>query len=566
MKTFEEMGLDGEINRAIEDLGFEKPTPIQSKAISHLLSTDRDLIALAQTGTGKTAAFGLPLIQQIDLNSKKTRSLILCPTRELCMQITKDLQSYSKYLTGLRILAVYGGAKIETQIQSLKRGAQIVVGTPGRTLDLIKRKKLVVNNIRWVVLDEADEMLSMGFKDDLDAILEGAPAEKQTMLFSATMPQGIKNITKRYMNNPSEITVGKMNKGAENVEHEYYMVQANDRYEALKRIADINPDIYGIVFCRTRRETKDIADRLIQDGYSADSLHGDLSQAQRDIVMNRFREKHLQLLVATDVAARGLDVTDLSHIINFRLPEEQEIYIHRSGRTGRAGKKGISISIVHSRASRKITELEKKVGKAFTRKPVPGGREVCEMRLFNVIDKLENVEVDEKQIKPFLDDVYEKIGDMSREDIIKKFVWLEFNRFLSYYKDASDLNVKPQKEKYEKGKKGGKGKKGRRDVDFARFYINVGLRHRLTAQQLMGIINERLKRRNVAIGKIDIMKKFSFFEVDAEYTNNILSSFEGAERDGEPLFIELVKSKGKESDRGPKRRNKKKNKKKKQRF
>ncbi|MFC2131616.1 DEAD/DEAH box helicase [Bacteroidota bacterium] len=554
MKTFDEIGLDDEIKRAIVDLGFEKPTPIQSQVIPHLLSSGRDLIALAQTGTGKTAAYGLPLIQQIDISSKYTQVLVLCPTRELCIQITKDIDTYSKYLKGLRTTAVYGGAKIETQITSLKRGTQIVVGTPGRTLDLIKRKKLVVSNIQWLVLDEADEMLTMGFKDELDGILDGTPKEKQTMLFSATMPKEIRSITKKYMRDPHEITAGKMNIGAENVKHDYYMVHAGDRYEALKRIADINPDIYGIVFCRTRRETKEIADKLISDGYNADALHGDLSQAQRDIVMNRFREKHLQLLIATDVAARGLDVNDLSHIINFGLPEEQDIYLHRSGRTGRAGKSGVSISIVHSRAGNKIKNLEKKLGKPFEKKKVPDGREVCEMRLFNMIDKLENVEVDEVQILPFLPDIYEKIISLSREDIVKKFVWLEFNRFLSYYKGATDLNVRPQHEKSEKGRK---INKGRRDVEFARFYINLGLVHRISPQRLMGIINEKLRIRNIIIGKIDIMKRFSFFEIDMEYRNEVINAFEGANYEGNNLLVEPVKNKGGQAERKPYREKRK---------
>ena len=452
--TFEEIGLDEEIIKAISDLGFETPTPIQEKAIPELLASNRDMIALAQTGTGKTAAYGLPMIQQVDFSSKIPQGIVICPTRELCMQITKDIDSYSKYLDGIRTVAVYGGAKIETQINKLHKGAQIVACTPGRALDLIKRKKLNITEIKFLVIDEADEIFTMGFKEELDGILKSMPDDKQTMLFSATMPAEIKGIVKKYMTNPYEITVGKKNTGAQNVQHEYYMVRAEDRYEALKRIADINPDIYGIVFCRTRRETKEIADKLIQDGYNADALHGDLSQAQRDIVMNRFRDRHLQFLVATDVAARGLDVNDLSHIINFKLPEEQEVYIHRSGRTGRAGKSGISISIVHSRAQSKIRSLEKKIGKKFEKKEVPGGRAVCEKRLFNLIDRLDQVDVDEEQIKPFLDDIYAKTENMSREEFIKKFVWMEFDRYLSYYKGSRDLNYNPDRDR--KGPKGQK--------------------------------------------------------------------------------------------------------------
>lgn len=551
MKTFEEIGLDFEINKAIKDLGFEKPTPIQLQVIPNLLTSDRDLIALAQTGTGKTAAFGLPLIQKIDTSSNKTQVLVLCPTRELCIQITKDITAYSKYTKGLRVSAVYGGSSIDTQIRALKKGAQIVVGTPGRALDLIKRKRLIVSDIRWLVMDEADEMLTMGFKEDLDAILAGTPEDKQNLLFSATMPQDIRSITKKYMENPIQITAGKMNTGAENVKHEFYMVHANDRYEALKRIADINPDIYGIVFCRTRVETKEIADKLIHDGYNADALHGDLSQSQRDAVMKRFREKHLQLLVATDVAARGLDVNDLSHIINYKLPDEQGLYIHRSGRTGRAGKSGVSISIVHSRAGNKIKNLERLVGKKFEQKMVPIGREICEKRLFNLIDKLEQVEVDEKQIQPFLPDIFEKISNLDRDDIIKKFVWVEFNRFLEYYKNSADLNLRFQNEnrgrdknKGNNGKERSKDKKSnsrRRDTEFSRFYINLGSSQDISAQRLMGIINEKLRSRSIRIGKIEIMKKFSFVEIDSEYKDKVLKVFDGANFHGENLIVELVK-------------------------
>lgn len=535
--TFPELGLDPEILQALGDLGFEYPTPIQRMAIPQMLNTNRDLIGLAQTGTGKTAAFGIPILQQIDLNSKLTQALILCPTRELCMQISNDLQSYAKYLDNVRITAVYGGAGIDSQIRSIKKGSQIIVGTPGRTLDLIRRKNLQVTDIQWLVLDEADEMLTMGFKEELDGILQGTPNTKQSLLFSATMPTEIRQITKKYMNDPNEISAGKKNVGAENVKHEYYMVHANDRYKALIRIADINPDIYGIVFCRTRKETKEIADKLIQDGYNADALHGDLSQAQRDIVMNRFREKHLQLLIATDVAARGLDVSDLSHIINFGLPDESELYIHRSGRTGRAGKSGVCISIAHSRASNKIKVLENKLGKQFTRMLVPDGKQICEIRLYNMIDKLAQVEVDEEKIKPFLDDIYNKVENFSREDIIKKFVWVEFKRFLSYYKNSVDLNVATTKEKK-------KPQKERRKVQFAKFYINLGLRHRMSAQKLMGIINENLRSKDAMIGKINIMKKFSFFEIDQKYMSDVMTSFDGAKYNGENILIEPVKNDG----------------------
>lgn len=402
MKLFDNETLSPEILKAINELGFKNPTPIQEKTIPAILDNPTDLIALAQTGTGKTAGFGLPIIQLINDYKKTNQALILCPTRELCLQISKDLTEFSKYKKNVKITAVYGGTSIVPQLKDLKKGTHIVVGTPGRTLDLIKRKALNVSNIQWLVLDEADEMLQMGFKDELDAILASTPSSKQTLLFSATMPNDVRKIAQNYMHKPAEIAVGEKNKGADLVKHIYYMVKAADKYLALKRIADINPNIYGIVFCRTRRETKEIADKLIQDGYNADALHGDLSQSQRDFVMQRFRMGALQLLVATDVAARGLDVNNLTHVINYNLPDETEIYIHRSGRTGRAGKSGISIAIAHSKEMRKIRDIEKLVGKKFEYKKIPSGHEICEKRLFNLVDKVEQVVVDESQIESFL--------------------------------------------------------------------------------------------------------------------------------------------------------------------
>jgi ATP-dependent RNA helicase DeaD len=440
MNNFEELNLNAELISAITELGFVKPTPIQELVIPVLLESARDLVGLAQTGTGKTAAFGLPMLQKVDTNNKQTQGLILSPTRELCIQIAKDLKSYSKNNKNIRVTAVYGGSSIETQITELRKGSHIVVGTPGRTLDLINRKRLKVGSIDTVVLDEADEMLSMGFKEDLNSILEETPDSKQTLLFSATMPAEITRIARKFMNNPVELSAGDKKTTAVNVKHVYYEVQARDRYEALKRIADVNPNIYGIIFCRTRRETKEIADKLIQDGYNADSLHGDLSQAQRDSVMSKFRSKHMQLLVATDVAARGLDVNDLTHVINYNLPDENELYVHRSGRTGRAGKSGISLSILHMREKHKLRSVENIIGKKFEKKLVPSGKEICEKQLFNLVEKMEKVEIDESQITPFLDVIYKKLEWLSREDLIKKFLSLEFNRFLSYYKNAKDLN------------------------------------------------------------------------------------------------------------------------------
>ncbi len=533
MTTFEELGLKPELLKIIDELGFVNPTPIQDKIIPVILDSRKDLIGLAQTGTGKTAAFGLPIIQQSDNTSREVQSLILCPTRELCMQVANDLKTYSKYVKDYRVIPVYGGASIEPQIKAIKRGCQIVVGTPGRTLDLIKRKVLKIKNIRWLVLDEADEMLNMGFKDELDAILEQTPKEKETLLFSATMPKEIRQIAEKYMNEPEEILAGKKNIGAENVRHEFYSVQAKDRYEVLKRIADINPKIYSIVFCRTRRETKEVADKLIADGYNADALHGDLSQAQRDSVMKRFRTKHLQILVATDVAARGLDVNDLTHIINYNLPDELEIYIHRSGRTGRAGKSGISIAICHSREVNKIKRLEQLSGKKFVKKLVPGGKEICEKQLFNLIDKVEKIEVNDTQIEQYLPVIYKKLDWLSREDLIKHFVSVEFNRFLAYYKGARDLNVssKPPRDEIRKGKAKG----------FSRFFISVGSKSNLTVQRLIGLINDSTQKRNIEIGKIDIMKKFSFFEIDSKYEKEILEAFKNAKYEGGKVSVELSK-------------------------
>lgn len=439
-KSFEETGLKPEILKSLEEIGFEYPMPIQEKAIEAMLETEKDLIGLAQTGTGKTAAFGLPLVHLCDPKNKTTQAIVLTPTRELCIQVANDIEKFGKYIKGLRCLAVYGGSSIENQIRSLKKGIQIIVGTPGRTHDLIRRQKIDISSIRSLVLDEADEMLSMGFREELNAILAETPEQRQTLLFSATMPKEIAEMADNYMDDPVEIAVGQRNTGTENVKHHYYLVSARDRYLALKRLADINPNIYGIIFCRTRQETKDVADMLIRDGYNADALHGDLSQAQRDTVMNRFRNKSLQMLVATDVAARGLDVTELTHVINYNLPDELETYIHRSGRTGRAGNTGISIAIIHSREQYKIKTLEKKIKQPFERKMVPTGPEICEKQLFSLIDKMEKVEIDER-IEQYLPAISEKLEWLSREELIKHFVSVEFNRFLDYYKDAGDLNI-----------------------------------------------------------------------------------------------------------------------------
>jgi ATP-dependent RNA helicase DeaD len=554
MTLFNEMGLIPEIQQAVEELGFEVPTPVQTQTIPFLLDNPDDMVVLAQTGTGKTAAFGLPIIQQIDTSKKHIQALILSPTRELALQIASDLSNFSKFTDKISTVVVYGGADIRKQISQLERGASIVVGTPGRTLDLIRRNKLKVNEIRWLVLDEADEMLSMGFKDDLDAILETSPAKKQTLLFSATMPKEIVSISHRYMKNPHEITVGARNTGAENVEHHYYLIHAKDRYIALKRVADVNPNIYGIIFCRTRAETKEVAEKLMQDGYNADALHGDLSQAQRDQVMGRFRSKHLQMLVATDVAARGLDVTDLTHVINYNLPDDPEIYIHRSGRTGRAGKKGISVILIHLREKGKLREVEKKVNKSFIRKKVPSGKEICERQLFHLIDRVENTDVNEAEITGFMPVIYKKLAWLEREELIKRFVSTEFNRFLQYYENAPDINVdesisepgsfnrKDKRRTNDRQEGAGRSKK-RGGYDFSRFFFNLGKKDGINKRKIIDMVNQHLPNKNVEIGDIEVMKSFSFFEVDRRFEKQILNAFQNAKYNGKRMGLDIAKAK-----------------------
>lgn len=600
MTLFNEMGLSTEIQSAIEELGYEQPTPIQEKVVPFLLESKQDMVALAQTGTGKTAAFGLPIIEQIDTAQRSIQALILSPTRELAMQIANDLKKYSKNVKNLRSAVVYGGSDIRAQISELERGVQIVVGTPGRTLDLIKRKKLKVNEIRWVVLDEADEMLSMGFKDDLDAILENSPDEKQTLLFSATMPKEIVAISKKYMKDIFEISVGKRNTGADTVEHNYYLVHAKDRYIALKRIADVNPNIYGIIFCRTRAETKEVADKLMQDGYNADALHGDLSQSQRDHVMARFRGKHLQMLVATDVAARGLDVDDLTHVINYNLPDDPEIYVHRSGRTGRAGKSGISVTLIHLREKGKLKQVERTLNKPFIKKVVPSGKEICGKQLFSLIDKVEKVEVNETQIAEFMPVIYKKLAWLEREELIKHFVSVEFNTFLKYYENAPDINVDESRANdrdYDRGDRRGRGdrdrSRGRDDrgfrgdsrdrgrdrgdrgdrdrgrgrddrggrgersdrgnfgdrdrsrgnYEFSRFFFNMGKKNGISKRTIIDLINQQNPGKSVEIGSIEVLKGFSFFEVDKKYEGEIIKSFKDATYKGERIDIDLAKGK-----------------------
>lgn len=567
--------------KGIEELGFNKPTPIQEEVIPLFFEKENDIIGLAQTGTGKTAAFGLPIIEQIDVDSKTVQALILAPTRELCIQISKDLENYSKYVKGLKVTAIYGGASIDTQIRALKKGVHIIAATPGRMLDMINRRVANIAKIRTVVLDEADEMLNMGFRDELDGILEKTSKNKRTLLFSATMSKEVERIAKNYMGDPIQITVGKQNAGAENVQHIYYQVHAKDRYLALKRIADINPDIYGIVFCRTRMETKEVADKLIKDGYNADALHGDLSQSQRDHVMKRFRERTLQMLVATDVAARGIDVQDITHIISYNLPDELEIYTHRSGRTGRAEKSGVSIAIVNYREKSKIPFIERIIGKKLEKMPVPTGAEICKKQLFKLIDKMEKVEVDEDQIAPFMDKVNKKLEWLDKEQIIKHFLSLEFNRFLEYYKNAPDLNQKADDDRGPRDRKStgrsgdrrddrrgsddrngsdeGRGDNRRRkgkSGGYSRFFINVGKKDGVQAKNIIGMINESTQDRDINIGVIEVKDIFSFFEVGEKYATKVLTSFHGQKFRGRQVRIELAES----NDNGKKKMKKRKRK------
>ena len=544
MKSFNDSGLNQEILKALAEMGFETPTPIQAKAIPHLMSSNQDIIASAQTGTGKTAAFGLPSIHMTQIDKKMPQTLVMCPTRELCIQIARDLTNFSKYLSGLKIVAVYGGASIDTQVRALRQGAQIVIGTPGRTKDLIKRKKLILSDIKRVVLDEADEMLTMGFKEDLEAILAETPSKKQTLLFSATMSKRIISITKQYMNDPIQISAARVNLGAENVQHLYYMVHAKDRYEVLKRIADSNPNIYGITFCRTRKETKEISNKLMQDGYNADAIHGDLSQAQRDEVMDRFRKRKLHMLVATDVAARGLDVNDLTHVINYNLPDEEEVYVHRSGRTGRAGKSGISIAIIHTREVGRIKAIERISKIKFSSELVPSGKNICQKQLYSLMDKIKRVVVDEYQIEPFLPTIYEKLESLDREELIKHFVSAEFNRFLDYYKNSRDINVSESP-----GRKNSKplrervSQKERRKSSFASLFINVGKNNNVSPSRLIGIINEGLNSSDAVIGKIEVMKNSSFFEIEESKKNQLLKALNGTVVGGMQLSVEIAKEK-----------------------
>ncbi len=546
MKTFEELGLDSRILRAITEMGFEKPMPVQEAVIPVLLEMDTDLVALAQTGTGKTAAFGLPLVQKIDKESTYTQALILCPTRELCMQIAGDIKDYTKYVDNFRVVPVYGGASIETQIRQLSRGVHIIVATPGRMLDLMRRGKINLTKLKYVVFDEADEMLDMGFQDDMNSILEETPKEKNTLLFSATMPVEIEKIARGYMNHPVEITVGNRNSGSENVKHYYYLSQARQRYLVLKRIADFYPDIYAIIFCRTRAETQEVADALIKDGYNADALHGDLSQLQRDNVMNKFRLRNLQMLVATDVAARGLDVNDLTHVINYNLPDEIEQYTHRSGRTGRADKSGISIAILNLREKHKVKQLERSLGKTFKYAKIPSGKEVCEKQLFHMINKMETVVVNEEEINKFLPVINQKLDWLSKEELIKRFVSVEFNRFINYYRNAPDLNVDDRHDT--------SGEPRRSNEEFVRLFINLGKIDGIGPTQLIGLINDTTQTRDMRIGRIEMLNTFSFFEIDSKHLDQVIEAFKTAKYQSRKVSIEVANKKTERGGGGGDRR------------
>ena len=523
-------------------LGYEQPTPIQQLTIPHILEDERDLVALAQTGTGKTAGFGLPIIQLINTADRAVQALILSPTRELALQIASDLQSYARFMPQVRIVAVYGGASIDNQIKELKKGAHIVVGTPGRTLDLIRRRKLKVGAIRWLVLDEADEMLNMGFRDELDAILETTPQEKQTLLFSATMPREVKRIADRYLHNPVELVVGKRNTGAQNVEHEYYVVKEKNRYHALRRLVDYEPEIYGIVFCRTRAQTRDIAARLIDDGYSADALHGDLSQAQRDFVMRRFRTRQIQLLVATDVAARGLDVSDLTHIIHFNLPDDPEVYIHRSGRTGRAGKTGISQVLVTPAESSKIPMYERITGKKFQKKQIPTGKDIYKRRLFSYARQIENTTVEETEFDQVFDQMVKSLEWMDKEEFIRRVFYVELQRFMKYMDDTTDINARESKARDKRERKE-RRRGGRSEAGFTRYFLNLGKKNNLNARKLIGLINELTDSNDIEIGKIDIQRNFSFFDVEASAQKRIEKAFSGARFGSVTLRVERANKK-----------------------
>ncbi len=547
--SFADLGVRADLLHAIQELGFEHPMPIQQMVIPHLLAKDGDVIGLAQTGTGKTAAFGLPVLQRIDAAGSSTQALVIAPTRELCLQIAGDLADFAKYVDGLKILPVYGGSSIESQIRALRKGMQVIVATPGRLIDLIKRGEVKLQHVHTVILDEADEMLNMGFLDDINEILTHVPEQRKMLMFSATMPKEIAGIAGRFMKQPVEFVAGNKNEGARSVKHIYYMVKAHDKYLALKRVADNNPAIYGIIFCRTKRETQEIADKLIADGYNADCLHGDLSQAQRDLAMKKFRDHVTQLLVATDVAARGLDVDDLTHVVNYGLPDDVAVYTHRSGRTGRAGKTGVSIAIIHSREKGKLREIEKRIGKDFEYRQVPTPGHIIEKQLYNMADRLERVEVNEEQMAKYLPAVRKKLEWLSEEDLLKRVLSLEFNRLLAYYRDMPDINLNAEAEtrRSEKKERSKKGFRGDRDKDrrsaeegYERIYLNVGKAQGFFPGNLMEIINRNVSGSKPEIGRIDLLGGYTLFDVRKGDSSRVISSLKGEDFYGTRLYAEVA--------------------------
>ncbi|MDE5874982.1 MAG: DEAD/DEAH box helicase [Muribaculaceae bacterium] len=549
VKTFEDLGVEPRLLKAIGELGFEQPMPIQEMVIPHLLEKDGDVVGLAQTGTGKTAAFGLPVLQRIDASKRVPQALIIAPTRELCLQIAGDLADFSKYIPDLKILPVYGGSSIESQIRSLRNGVQVIVATPGRLIDLIRRGEVKLDGVHTVILDEADEMLNMGFLDDIKQILSHVPDDRKMLMFSATMPKEIAGISREFMHDPVEFVAGNKNEGSKNVRHIYYMVKAHDKYLALKRVADNNPDIYGIIFCRTRKETQEIADKLINDGYNADCLHGDLSQAQRDLAMKKFRDHVTQLLVATDVAARGLDVDDLTHVINFGLPDDVAVYTHRSGRTGRANKTGVSIAIIHSREKGKLREIEKKIGKEFEYRKVPTPDHIIEKQLYNLADRLERVQVNEQEIEKYLPGVRKKLEWLSEEDLLKRVLSLEFNRLLSYYQHMPDidLNATGKEGRDRKDRKEGKGRDASRNKDrrnaeegFERLMLNVGKAQGFFPGNLMEIINRNIDGSKPDVGRIDLMPDYTLFDVRKEDARKVMDALRNEDFFGTTLRPEIA--------------------------
>ncbi len=558
---FETLGLEPHLIRAVQKLGFTEPTPIQGKAIPAIIEGHRDLVGLAQTGTGKTAAYGLPLLQLIDFSRSQVQGLILCPTRELCVQISKDLVRYSRYVKNAKIVAIYGGAGMEPQIRKIKTGAQIIAATPGRLLDLIHRGIVNLKHIDYVVLDEADEMLTMGFLEDLDEILAKTPSEKRTWLFSATMTAPVARISRNYMKDPVEITIGRRNSGAGNISHFKYVVMEKDRYPALKRIIDYHPNIFSLVFCRTRRETQAVAEKLIKDGYNAESLHGELSQTQRDYVMGRFREKSLQILVATDVAARGLDVDDISHVIQYNLPDEPGAYTHRSGRTARAGKSGTSIVLTNTRENRKLAHVEQVTGVRFQHEKVPSGRAICEKQLYGMVERLVAADVNHEEIAAFLPPVYDTLAALSKEELIQHFVSIEFNRFLDYYKNSGDINARPPQKKAPRGKGkrppvGKRSSKGfpENPAQIRKLFLNFGQLDDVQKGAITRLVCDKSGIRSSQIGKIEVMREFSFLEVDADSAAHVMKSMKGASLDGKRVSMGFAEKKSEKSSRSGKKR------------